>query len=264
MRNTILASVLLSALIGAGYLGYRQVMRSQLKQQLLLFVPADRADGKIKMHVNFQVEPARCFLGDVDYMNYRARLTQQTHIILTIEPLSRGIGLKKYHESISLKELSNGSLKKSLMFDDPGQASALYGVYLCQDGQGRKTCQGKRPSDIDEFFRWHFKDPKKAYDSSKKDVIYYFQPVFVTSQGIALLSEARGGNRDQFYDKFQTYLISEIGWSASEAKKGVEALRKALELVGSVPAKLIDGQIKLSLPRLDTTSCQIELIEALY
>jgi hypothetical protein len=136
-------------------------------------------------------------------------------------------------------------------------AATLAGLYLCKDGEDKGTCGDKPIEPFDAMINEHH-IPREQIDektgrilgtipppTARPDKIYFFTPVILKGGSVLPLSGGKGV--DQLKAELRTYISPQ---SATEAY-----IFRAVESLGSIFPKKVEGGISLDLPFNDVEKC---------
>jgi hypothetical protein len=137
------------------YAGLREVNLSQL-------TPEVDDDGNTFFSVRVAPKPV-CHPADIEAM--RNVVGQSGSLVISLEPMAdNGKSKGPISRTVSLKELSQG-VKFPLPVNP--KETGVYGIYICSDQAGKRSCGGKPAADFNKIFN------HSGLDAAANAVFYY-------------------------------------------------------------------------------------------
>ncbi|MCX6127927.1 MAG: hypothetical protein NTX25_02545 [Proteobacteria bacterium] len=203
--------------------------------------PSIDKDGHTLFAVRFKAQAA-CRPGDFEALE--KVFGSSGSLLLSIEPMQNDskIGINPVSKLISMSDLYNETL---IYLPVRLDVSGVYGIYLCGDSDGTKTCRNKEAIEYSEVYQ------KDKLDKALK-AVYYYQFTVIGLEYPTIYNGTQKGfaNASELIKKKK----SEIDWTpqldaASLMMQGVQSLPPSIALEGD---KMV---LELRMSRIMTEKC---------
>jgi hypothetical protein len=222
----------------------------------LLRYPTKCTADECKVTLTLFPEKA-CHWGDIDLIDMALKMRKQSEVLLTIEPLLPATEMVAKDEERALvvlasKKFSFASVREKstrveLSFKPP--ASSRWGIFLCTDVDGSGACSGKPMRRMNSYSDVGILKEKGKTLSVEK--VFYFQPMFwEVADEILLLQKPQLRYAQSTYVVYR-YLAAKHDPEPGDLFVERSWMMAALQAIDSVPAKVVDDSIVMSLPYLD-------------
>ncbi len=208
----------------------------------------------------------RCSFGDVDALLLDSRWSGTAgRILLSLEPV--------YDLSnsgfVSTKEITPASLAhrglEARLSVPKVKTPQLYGLFICRDSKNENSCRGKAVDDFKDIFARYKLEinaqtkelkPKALLEERKKTVpdrIYFFKSVIVDRDSLRISEKQTSDERAA---QWANYLRVITGNSSDVSSEALARERLLNKILGSLPLRLTNKTIEISLPRFLPGKCK--------